>query len=244
MSGNAQLSVDIRTGAVLVRQDGKVAGRVNRDETGVITVNLADHRDPELVDTSSSRRDLLRQIGLRPRWSSLPALDRVLSRSYGLFAPPTDQTKSQSALARRVNAIWCWPASLPMLVVLAAQHQAGWVAGQGTWATAELRPANRTSAEKARFAAALIYLGVPLPVLATLVVSIVAAVLSIASGQAWIAAAAGVATIGPGVLDDIPRVTHTKPGLERAISAAADDRTYLVSALATWPHGAGLGDIS
>lgn len=51
MSTNAQATIDVRYGAVVVRQGRSVIGRVDRGETGTITLNLADDPAAELPDT-------------------------------------------------------------------------------------------------------------------------------------------------------------------------------------------------
>lgn len=50
MSSNAQVTIDVRTGVIIVRQGDTVIGRVDRNQTGTITLNLADHPDAETVD--------------------------------------------------------------------------------------------------------------------------------------------------------------------------------------------------
>lgn len=50
MTENAQLSIEIYNGAIVVRQRGVVVKRLARDETGVVNVNLADSPEATLPD--------------------------------------------------------------------------------------------------------------------------------------------------------------------------------------------------
>ena len=50
MAENAQATIEIYLGAVVIRHGGQVVGRVDRGEKGTINLNLADHPDAETPD--------------------------------------------------------------------------------------------------------------------------------------------------------------------------------------------------